>query len=99
MMHYVKDAKGNWYYDDKLSSDTWYYDFVTMAEGISPELVKQMKKNMENEDHNLENEVEMVDAEEETSDDDDSDYDPENDHNQGHGENHQMMDSNEVMMV
>ena len=68
-----------------------------MAEGISPELVKQMKKNMENEDHNLENEVEMVDAEEETSDDDDSDYDPENDHNQGHGENHQMMDSNEVM--
>lgn len=36
-----------------------------MLEGTGPELVKQMKKkNMEKEDHNLENDAEMEDVEE-----------------------------------
>jgi len=52
-MHYVKDSKGNWYYDDKLSPRTWYYDFITVPKGTDPELVEQMKENMEKEDHNL----------------------------------------------
>jgi len=97
-MYYVKDSKGNWYYDDKLSPGTSYYDFVIVPKGTDPELVKQMKENMEKEYHNLENDVDMDDAEEgEASDDDDLDYDPENDHDQGYGQNHPMMDLSEVM--
>jgi len=43
-MHYVKDSKENWYYDD---NGVWYYDFIVVAEGMNPESVKQMKENIE----------------------------------------------------
>jgi len=59
---------------------------------MDPELVKQMKENMEKEDHNLENDADMKDAEEETSDDDDFDYDLDNDHSQDSNQNHSMVD-------
>jgi len=96
-MHYVKDSKGNWYYDDKLSPETWYYYFVTVAEGTNPELVEQMIENMKKEDYNLENDVEVEDTEEETSDDEDVDYDSENDNYQDHNQKHSTMDLSEVL--
>ena len=96
-MHYVKDSKGNWYYDDKLSPETWYYYFVTVAEGTNPELVEQMIENMKKEDYNLENDAEVEDTEEETSDDEDIDYDSENDDYQDHNQNHSTMDLSEVL--
>jgi len=79
-MHYVKDSNGDWYYDD---NGVWYYEFIAVAEGTDPEIVKQMKENMEKEDYNIENDVEMEDGEE-TSDDEDLEYDPENDHYHDH---------------
>ena len=35
-MHYVKESKGNWYYDD---NGVWYNDFIVVAEGTDPESV------------------------------------------------------------
>jgi len=96
-MHYVKDSKGNSYYDDKLSPGTWYYDFITMPEGTDLELVKQMKENIEKEDHNLENDAEIEDVGEETSEDADFDYDPDNDHSQDYNQNHLMVDLSKVL--
>ena len=60
-MHFVKDSNGYWYYDDKLSPGTLYYDFVNVPEGTDPTLVKKMKENMEKEDQDLENDDEMED--------------------------------------
>lgn len=44
------DKNRHWYFDDKMDHGTWYYDFVTVPEGIDPGLVEQMRLNMENEE-------------------------------------------------
>jgi len=87
-MHYVKESKWIWYYDGKLSPGTWYYYFVPVPEGTDPALVKQIKENVDKEDHSLENDAEMECAGEETIDDEDLDYDQENDHSQDLSQNH-----------
>lgn len=97
-MHFVKDSNGHWFYDDKLSLGTWYHDFFTVPEGMHPTLVKQMKKNMEKEYQDLENDADMEDVEEETSDVEDFDCDPDNDEDvQDSNQNHPMVDLSEVL--
>lgn len=69
-----------------------------MLEGTGPKLVKQMKKkNMEKEDHNLENDAEMEDFEEQTSEDGNFDYDPDNDHCQDLSQHYSVVDFSEVL--
>jgi len=94
-MHYVKDSKGNWFYDD---NGVWYYDFTAVAGGTDPELVEEMKKNMEKEDYNVEHDVDMEDDEETSNDDEDLDYDLENDDYPVDSQSHSSESLSEVLL-
>lgn len=49
-MHYYKNGKENWYYNDRAKSvGSWYYDHVTVSGGTGPKLVEAMRVNMKNE--------------------------------------------------
>ena len=69
-MHYYQDSRNEWFYSD---GGVWYYDDIPVPANIEPELVDEMRANLNHEDAGLDGDAEMEEAE----DDNDSDYEPE----------------------